>query len=246
MSLVKILVTHSVLPINTEKRVDPDVTVGAFKDSLYMTVGTAPEYQSLQLQKKDGTVICELTPDDRTLASFGVSEYAYVHVVDTDPNQSMAEFQDVSKVEKYEISEEAYDQRKDTFRKFKQRNLREYEEEQKKKEQERAEQEAKEAELAQSIKVGQRCEVIDGKRRGEVKFVGGVDFKAGVWIGIKLDEPTGKNDGAVKGKRYFEAGGPKYGLFTRPSKIRVGDYPEKDPFESSDDDDDDDDVMTEL
>ena len=43
----------------------------------------------------------------------------------------------------------------------------------------------------------QRCECAKGgKKRGEVMYVGQPEFAAGWWIGIKYDEPLGKNDGA--------------------------------------------------
>ena len=49
------------------------------------------------------------------------------------------------------------------------------------------------------IKVGVRCQVEtkNGKQRGEVKYVGETEFKADtLWIGIRLDEPFGKNNGS--------------------------------------------------
>ena len=52
-----------------------------------------------------------------------------------------------------------------------------------------------------------------------------------------MDEPLGKHDGEVKGKRYFQCGA-KRGLMIKPKHIKVGDFPEIDEFASDDDDDD--------
>lgn len=42
---------------------------------------------------------------------------------------------------------------------------------------------------------------------------------AGLWLGIKLDKPSGKNDGSVGGVRYFSCP-PKHGVFAPPSRIQ--------------------------
>lgn len=91
------------------------------------------------------------------------------------------------------------------------------------------------SEVQVKISVGDRCMLIDMKHRGVVKFVGLVSqLKNEVFVGIQLDEPLGKNNGNVKGAQYFLCE-ENYGLFVRPEKIEVGDYPELDPFGSSED-----------
>lgn len=42
-----------------------------------------------------------------------------------------------------------------------------------------------------------------------------------------MDEPFGKNNGVCKGTKYFDCMN-NYGLFLRPDKIEVGDFPELD------------------
>lgn len=80
-------------------------------------------------------------------------------------------------------------------------------------------------ECLRDIKVGMRCSVSPGDRRGEVCFVGMVEGLAGgYWIGVKLDEPLGKNDGSINGRRYFQTD-ENCGAFARPDNVEVGDFP---------------------
>ena len=62
--------------------------------------------------------------------------------------------------------------------------------------------------------------LIDGKKPGMVAFVGPAQFAKGIWIGITLDTPEGKNDGSVAGIRYFECPS-NHGVFTRAAKLTL-------------------------
>ena len=77
------------------------------------------------------------------------------------------------------------------------------------------------------IRVDARCRLLpdSDQRRGTVRFVGEVGEIPGVgaWVGVELDEPTGKNDGSVKGTRYFE-GRANCGVFVRAERVEVGDF----------------------
>lgn len=49
---------------------------------------------------------------------------------------------------------------------------------------------------AKEIKLGSRCLLSDGFRKGEVAYVGlAPELGAGYFVGIKLDEPMGNCDG---------------------------------------------------
>ena len=124
-----------------------------------------------------------------------------------------------------------YDKRDDSFRKFRERQLKanpNFKSFLGEKDVDHQEEESK------LISVGQRCEAVGG-RRGEVLFVGKVNGRErGFWVGVKLDEPTGETDGTVKGFAYFTCA-KNAGTFVRPKDLKVGDYPEIDEFDEDED-----------
>jgi tubulin-folding cofactor B len=156
--------------------------------------------------------------------------------------------EDTSKVQKYVMSDEDYSKREKTLRKFKEERLKEdptwtLEKELARKRGEEYVPPAPKVEdpdhmavEASAVSVGDRCETYPGGNRGEVKFVGKIaGLPGGWWIGVQLDEPLGKNDGQVKGVRVFECP-PNYGLFLRPDRVKVGNFPVAEDFSDLDSD----------
>lgn len=53
-----------------------------------------------------------------------------------------------------------------------------------------------------------------------VRYIGNVEFANGIWLGVELRKPKGKNDGSVQGQRYFTCK-PNHGLMVRPNRVTV-------------------------
>lgn len=199
----------------------------------------------LILRASTGGVKAQLVDDASTLRQYGAVMGDSLLIVDDDPYSASANgwLEDVTKVEKYVLSEEAYDKKHNTYRKFKERMR------------EKDPNWSMTSSLAQSlnalnkrptapsdlaeelpnVKVADRVEVFPGGRRALVKFVGRQlkDMPEGWWLGVAYDDPVGKNDGTVKGVRYFEA--PQgHGGLVRPSNCTVGHFPVDDLEESDD------------
>ncbi|KAI8625861.1 dynein associated protein-domain-containing protein [Xylariaceae sp. FL1651] len=69
------------------------------------------------------------------------------------------------------------------------------------------------------IALGQYIRLSDG-RNAIVRFVGQTHFAVGDWIGVELEDDSGKNDGAVQGERYFDCS-PGRGMFVRPTTVTI-------------------------
>lgn len=228
-AIVSVLVTSTANKYGVERRYDRGMTIGALKSKLELVTGAFAGTMQLSVHKDD-KLISKLDNDEALLGSYHIDDGMTLHA--EDKSLKGDEYLDVSKVEKFEISEDEYKKRTDSVRAFKERNkLGQFDKEtMKQKEEEARLKEEAEDEKAKTLKINDRCEArVPGqpKRRGVVKYVGTTDFKPGQWVGVQYDEPHGKNDGSVGGKRYFQCPA-KYGGFVRPSNLEVGEFPEED------------------
>lgn len=223
-----------------------DQTVEDVKDKIYSMTGSKPEYMDLLFRGQP-------MDDDRTIASYYPQQHEVLNIIDTDPH-SLAKnggLDNTKLVKKFELTDEEYDKRPNTYRAWKKEQLAKDPNWKPKwadlnknkpkgdgKESKESEKDVASPdeilesleEISARIKVGNRCLISPGDRRGDVMFLGLVPQITNhsinqVWIGIKYDEPVGKNDGTLKGKQYFNAG-KNYGAFVKPEFVKVGDYPE--------------------
>ncbi|GAA0150392.1 chaperone [Lithospermum erythrorhizon] len=224
-------VTHSNMKsFSADVRVSLQITVEAVKDKLWKKCGTCVDSMRLELYDDTDAKLADLSQDLRPFGFYSPHDGYRLHVIDLDPSSvtSGGWLEDTSLVDKYTISDEAFAKRDGTFRKFKEKWA----------SQNPSSLDSKKQisedcmkDLCANVKVGDRCQVEPGEKRGIIKFVGQAEtLSPGFWVGVQYDEPLGKHDGTVKGKRYFECP-PLHGAMVRPDKVKVGDYPERDPFE---------------
>ncbi|NWH75115.1 KI13A protein, partial [Piaya cayana] len=67
------------------------------------------------------------------------------------------------------------------------------------------------------VAVGEQV-CVGSNKMGTVRYIGTVDFSAGIWVGVELHVQLGKHDGSVKGKEYFHCK-PRHGVFVRPGRL---------------------------
>ncbi|XP_020642944.1 tubulin-folding cofactor B [Pogona vitticeps] len=229
-AVVSVSISSTLNAFRALKRYPRGLTIAEFKCKLELVVGSPASCMDLELYTVDDQFVMKLDSDDALLGSYPIDDGCRIHVIDRS-GATIGEYEDASRVEKFEMPDDEYDKRTNTARSFMKRSkLGQYnKEEMQKKEAELEKKLAEEKVLAEAISVGARCEVRASgppDKRGTVMFVGLTEFKPGYWIGIKYDEPLGKHDGSVNGKRYFECQ-PKYGAFVKPQHVTVGDFPEE-------------------
>ncbi|KAH7117927.1 CAP Gly-rich domain-containing protein [Dendryphion nanum] len=215
---------------SSERRISPSWSIAHLKSRLEPITGVPASSQQLSLRAGSQDVVSISAADEETtqLAAFPLQPYAELTVVDTRPPAARTDFSDLSSVEKYVMPEAEYEGRTDSVLNWKrtqklgrfdpnapsieQQKIRAYD------------REIEERGLALSSRV--RLLPESDARRGTVSYLGPIPEIPGLgaWVGVTLDEPTGKNNGSVKGKKYFECG-TNYGVFVRPERCEAGDFP---------------------
>lgn len=121
-STVVLDLTHSNLQQrHIEIRFDKHDPLSTLRQRIHQKTGTSPGFQHLQI-KSGGQIIQEIPPtveDHFKLGYFGLEHHGLeVHCVDLNPHSGSkgGQYEDVSLVEKYRMSEEEYNQRQGTLR----------------------------------------------------------------------------------------------------------------------------------
>ncbi|KAM6225830.1 tubulin-folding cofactor B [Porphyrio hochstetteri] len=228
---VSLAVSSSLNAFRAYKRYSTALTIAEFKCKLELVVGSPASCMELELYGPQEEPLGPLGCDEALLGSYPVTDGCRVHVIDRS-GARIGEYEDVSQVEKYEMTESDYEKRPESLRSFlRQRGWGRYDEEgTRRRTEEQQQTRAQEAALAAALPLGTRCQVrVPGQpcKLATIMYVGQTDFKPGYWVGVRYDEPLGKHDGSVGGRRYFECQ-PKYGAFVKPQSVTPGDFPEED------------------
>ncbi|KAL6522542.1 hypothetical protein OROMI_031500 [Orobanche minor] len=213
---VLLRITHSnIKSFSVDVRFSLQMTIEAVKEKLWRKCGTCVDSMCLELYDDTNAKVSDIADNTLPLGFYSPLDGFRMHIIDRDPSSvtSGGWLEDTSLVEKYKISDEAYDKLDGTYRRFKEKLGHQHSNTVSKIADNYME------DPCANIKVGDRCQVEPGEKRGVVKFVGRAEtLGPGFWVGIQYDEPLGKHDGMVKGKRYFQCP-PLHGGMVRPDKV---------------------------
>ncbi|KAM0713501.1 hypothetical protein Q7P37_010463 [Cladosporium fusiforme] len=225
---------------SSERRISPSWTISQLKARLEPVTGVPASCQKLSLRigSQDAQPIEAPNEDSTVLAAWPLQAYAEIKIVDTRPPGARENYTDTSAVEKYEMSADTYEALPNSVLAWKKsQKLGRFDPNAPEIEQAKIAASFQEVEdrgeltleRAPGIKQSARCRILPSTdhRRGTVAFVGAVPEIPGVgaWVGVALDEPTGKNNGSVNGVEYFKCAA-NCGVFLRAERVEVGDFPE--------------------
>lgn len=213
-------------------------TIENIKNKIYIHTGTPVSDMKLYAYDYSNVEQTQVFLGDnhRCLNDYNVQDtyIIYIHANEGNPSNSIYNIDDEEILKnmkdfKYQISEDAYNKRQNSMRNFL-KQLRK-----KKAEETVMTQSSTEAnsitENATKIydqemyKIGNRCRVKMGDRRGILKFIGNLKNKTEIFVGVDLDEPLGNSDGTYQKQFLFECKGDKYGYLGNINSIEIGDFP---------------------
>lgn len=171
----------------SERRFSKSITILSLKEKLEGITGISTSAMSLVLYNS----LKQSIPmqDSMMLGYYSPADYDTL-IVNCTSKEKFVNYNDLSNVEKFELSQQEYESRKDSVLEYKKKHkigrfsdsisVKDF---------------TMEDGIMAKIKVGDRCITSDDFKRGTVLFVGYVEFKDGPWVGVGLDEPLGKHDG---------------------------------------------------
>lgn len=196
---------------SSERRVEKDWTLDDLKKRLELITGIPVEAQVLRVYNPSGQAL-KPQPGNHLSDVFGFEDNNYrIHVEDSRPaNEQLNLDEDV---DKYEMSQEDYEKRKNSVLEWKKSHgLGRFGP--------AATQQQESWDPALTVGARCTCTLTTGSCGGTIKFIGKVAEIPGngTWFGVQLDEERGKNDGSIRGTRYFESP-QNYGVFVKPAAV---------------------------
>lgn len=199
--------------VNGDRLVQPEWTPAQLAAKLESVTGIPPAHQRLFVEA--GGARAPFTRG--TLAELGLAPDSAIWVDDARPEGERLVLE--GEGAKYDMPDAEYERRENTLLQWKKRNMLG-----------RFAGDASHVVPASvrddappAVAVGDPCVVTTSAReqlRGTVAFVGEVPtVEGGVWVGVRLATPRGKNDGSVRGMRLFDAA-PNHGILVRAGAVR--------------------------
>ncbi|CEF64141.1 Tubulin-folding cofactor B [Strongyloides ratti] len=186
-----------------KKKYDQNTLLKDFKQKMIMIAGIEQlENMQVELVDERKNPLLIFDDDNKKLSDYNLTDESIILVKDiSGANTELLQNDDID--ERYVMPDEKYAVRDNTARNFKKKIMETTKE-------------------STYLKVGDRVIVMaKGEEKiGTVAYVGNVEFADGLWIGVNLDLPKGKNDGSVDGKRYFECS-ENHGSFVKPRNCEL-------------------------
>lgn len=208
--------------LKVEKMFSEGMTIAQFKEKQESFCGIPSQSMQLVLFDANDRLISNLDQlsNSLTLQSLGLKSYDRIHIIEQNCNpgerSSIQLYSEtlndedalLNSVPKFEISEEAYAQRTDSFRAWKANNVHLLKSDQNSS----ASCEIDSSDVASSFSAGDRCVVTLPSEQTGAYYFGTIRIvtplvenasESDLFYGVELNKPVGKHDGVFKNVRYF-------------------------------------------